>query len=209
MGRTTRGFTFVELVLVATIVAILCAIAIPNFFEAKIRGAAARSKADLMVIKLAVDAYRMENRMFPLNSVPGKASGYDLIALTTPVPYLTHLPSDVYTLPDTWSGHRNRRFPFPEPYRYYNAVQVSPEEGLEILGPRSFLFDGFVAAVIYGRGPGTRFTRDPGGRTGPDGTNVVEGEPFTEFLPDGKARLLVYESTNGSSSAGDIYRRLP
>ena len=133
--RKRLGFTFVEIVIVAAIISILAAIAVPNFLEAQIRAVVARSKADLATLKIGVEAYRMDNRAYPMNSVPGKIGVYDLTVLTTPVPYLPRLMDDPFTIPSSWSSKRDPRSLKREPFRYFNALQAAPDNGLTFQDP--------------------------------------------------------------------------
>ena len=63
---TGRGFTLIELLIVVAIIAILAAIAIPNFIEAQTRSKVSRVKADMRSLATAVEAYRVDNNRYPL-----------------------------------------------------------------------------------------------------------------------------------------------
>jgi len=52
-----RGFTLIELLIVVAIIAILAAIAVPNFLEAQVRSKVARVKSDLRTLATAQEAY--------------------------------------------------------------------------------------------------------------------------------------------------------
>jgi len=200
--RNRAGFTFVELVVVAVIIAILAAIAVPNFLEAQVRGRVAASKANLSVLKMTLETYRLEHRTYPLNATPGEMSRLDLLALTTPVPYLTHLPVDDFSFSTTWDAEKKRWTPIGrEFYGYFNAVQVNPEGGLAPAEPRMADLSGFVAGLLVGYGPANArgYTRESGNKP------VLN----TLIYPDGVVHLRPYDTTNGSSSDGDLYDRLP
>ncbi|HUT24281.1 MAG TPA: prepilin-type N-terminal cleavage/methylation domain-containing protein, partial [Sumerlaeia bacterium] len=51
------GFTLIELLIVVAIIAILAAIAVPNFLEAQVRSMVSRVRADLRSLATAQEAY--------------------------------------------------------------------------------------------------------------------------------------------------------
>jgi type II secretion system protein G len=84
-----QGFTLIELLIVVAIIAILAAIAVPNFLEAQVRSKVARCKADMRSEELAIESYRIDN-----NQYPPTWSG--VLILTTPIAYLTQLFDDPF-----------------------------------------------------------------------------------------------------------------
>src|SRR2546423_6115141 len=58
------GFTLIELLIVVAIIAILAAIAVPNFLEAQTRSKVARTKADMRTIATALESYRVDNNKY-------------------------------------------------------------------------------------------------------------------------------------------------
>src|SRR5210317_1521974 len=56
-NRSSNGFTLIELLIVVAIIAILAAIAVPNFLEAQVRAKISRAKNDLRTIATAVESY--------------------------------------------------------------------------------------------------------------------------------------------------------
>ena len=110
-----KAFTLIELLIVVAIIAILAAIAVPNFLEAQTRSKISRSKTDMRSIATALEAYRVDNNKLPLvggksSGVPGltsdgvatRAQGSDdrymtvPVTVTTPIAYLTSIPKDPY-----------------------------------------------------------------------------------------------------------------
>lgn len=88
-----RGFTFLELVLVAMTVGVLMAIAIPNFLEAQTRARVSRERTDLTMIAIAVEAYRTNHGDYPRNQEARRPQPGDLVALTTPIAFLVRIPT--------------------------------------------------------------------------------------------------------------------
>src|SRR5690242_16413003 len=65
-----RAFTLIELLIVVAIIAVLAAIAVPNFLESQVRAKVARTKADHRTIATALESYRVDNNHFPEQGVP-------------------------------------------------------------------------------------------------------------------------------------------
>src|SRR3954451_22678505 len=69
--QTRRGgFTLVEIMIVVAIIALLAAIAVPNFLRARKRSQAARVVEDLRLIDAAVDHYAIEASLKGGDPVP-------------------------------------------------------------------------------------------------------------------------------------------
>lgn len=59
------AFTLIELLIVVAIIAILAAIAVPNFIEAQTRAKVSRVLADLREMRTAVESYAVDNSKYP------------------------------------------------------------------------------------------------------------------------------------------------
>jgi prepilin-type N-terminal cleavage/methylation domain-containing protein len=65
MLKRVKGFTLIELLIVVAIIAILAAIAVPNFLEAQTRAKVARARADLRTMATALETYYVDNVSYP------------------------------------------------------------------------------------------------------------------------------------------------
>ena len=82
-NRKQSGFTLIELVMVIVIIGVLSAIIVPNFVDYVGKSAASTTKANLQMLRSAIQAYRSEN------------SSQSPKRLDTLIPlYLPELPED-------------------------------------------------------------------------------------------------------------------
>ncbi len=91
-----KAFTLIELLIVVAIIAILAAIAVPNFLEAQTRSKVSRAKADMRTLATGLEAYRVDENAYPLSNNFGTASAEPALGnipvlerLSTPIAYLT------------------------------------------------------------------------------------------------------------------------
>ncbi|MBI5155343.1 prepilin-type N-terminal cleavage/methylation domain-containing protein [Candidatus Poribacteria bacterium] len=110
MNRS-RAFTLIELLIVVAIIAILAAIAVPNFLEAQVRSKVSRAKSDLRTVATGLEAYAVDYNNYPYTETIGSTpwlppGGHPLRnsterpgGLTSPIAYLTTLPNDSFVHP--------------------------------------------------------------------------------------------------------------
>ncbi len=72
LNKNRGGFTLVEIMIVVAIIALLAAIAVPNFLRARKRSQATRILEDLRMIDSAIDQYAIEN-----NKAGGASASWD------------------------------------------------------------------------------------------------------------------------------------
>lgn len=95
-----NAFTLIELLIVVLIIAILAAIAIPNFMEFQTRAKISRVKNDYRTLATGLEAYSVDEGTYPARNLylVGTNHYFDrgLQSLTTPIAYLATLPADPF-----------------------------------------------------------------------------------------------------------------
>lgn len=191
----SRAFTLIELLIVVAIIAILAAIAVPNFLEAQVRSKVSRVKADQRTFATAIETYRVDYNRAPLTrnayeqlgaNVANMPGNIEFIVLTTPVAYLTSIPLD----PFVKFGAITSAGPAPNRKDYeYVTMQRT---GNPAMRARAMGYEWAMISI----GP----SRSKVDQANPSGNVVV-----TQVLI-GTAPLFVYDPTNGTISDGYIWR---
>jgi len=110
MKSWRRAFTLIELLIVVAIIAILAAIAVPNFLEAQVRSKVSRVKADERTYATAIEAYYVDWNTYPCPVFDGDNGlgslcpfERSLYHLSTPIAYLT-----TANLPEPLNGRKGQ-----------------------------------------------------------------------------------------------------
>ncbi len=200
-----KGFTLIELLIVVAIIAILAAIAIPNFLQAPIRAKISRANNDLRNIATGLESYYVDHNEYPPHNdewwlfighseITGEGYGDDwfqtLEFLTTPIAYMTGLSADPF-------AHAPQDPTYNYPYRYIVPTQPYPLDNGDPIyeDTRRVMGEWMVWSCgpdLYSHIAEELLAIRWGGAT---------AESFNESLID-----RIYDPTNGVESAGDIYR---
>ena len=90
---TPKAFTLIELLIVVAIIAILAAIAVPNFLEAQTRAKVSRVKNDFRTIKNGLEAYFVDHNGYPPHVPAAQYGDFEwFVHLTTPIAYISAVP---------------------------------------------------------------------------------------------------------------------
>ena len=116
-----RGFTLVEMTVVALIISILAALAVPNIKMALLKARAVEVASDLDVMRVAVLSYLAENNQWP----PDAPVGVVPTGLDVYLPAGFEFEKERYTLNyDNWTTH--------SPYFIAVTAETGHDHGLMI-----------------------------------------------------------------------------
>ena len=189
-----KGFTLIELLIVVAIIAILAAIAVPNFLEAQVRSKVSRVKADMRSAATALESYAVDNRHYPPMSDAFTGATYNPFdetsgtapkdhfrlpsRLTTPMAYITSLYTDPFKA-NLAGGIIEPIFHRDE---YYNVEQLMDTGSTSWANVHHYTGEWLILSY------------------GPDKALVSSGLMFNlELNPP-------YDPTNGTISGGNIFR---
>ena len=211
-----RAFTLIELLIVVAIIAILAAIAVPNFLEAQVRSKVARVRADQRTMATAIESYAVDNNAHPLRrdkwaepDAPSRQSypvfnekvfaptrpdaRTGLHTITTPIAYLSSLPRDIFNGPAAAMATPDNRL--LDAMEYWDIEQV--DAWLAVLNGR----------LERGRGKGYLLVSvGPDQRTGVATLSGAPGSHPPELPSTVLTARIFYDPTNGAVSVGNIYR---
>jgi len=194
-----RAFTLIELLIVVAIIAILAAIAVPNFLEAQTRAKVSRCVADMRSVITGLESYSVDNNSYPvshrLSGETFTSSNYKSGGMTTPIAYLTNTPVDIFGnvyfsdkvavgLTFNWNN-RSCNDPYNDPSHVCNG---NVDTNWNTQGQWGVLQSG---------GPASPTKSDSAaGQAYWDATSLSAGE-------------VVYDPTNGTISFGRLVRVIP
>lgn len=192
-----KGFTLIELLIVVAIIGILAAIAVPNFLNAQVRAKVSRVQSEHRSVTNALESFNIDNGQYPpLNwfdrAISRQCRGSTDLScarienrrpfrkyhLTTPISYIATIPFD----PFRGDGGSDDYQYGSDGISYYIITSYGPD-GTDGSGSEEFK-EGFYS-----------------------GANLNDEElPFKQGPSSWTLRDFVYDSSNGVSSPGDIFK---
>ncbi|NQU42279.1 prepilin-type N-terminal cleavage/methylation domain-containing protein [bacterium] len=179
-----KAFTLIELLIVVAIIAILAAIALPNFLEAQVRAKVSRVKGDQRTLGVAIEQYCVDYNRYPGDYLDTGQADHkaNLKALTTPVAYITHILPDPFATGSVFQIENH-----VGTYWYFRFDPVR-DEGEPLNAGRK----GYKWAV-----------ESWGPRPVPEHSWAFYS---ARFILNGTNVLYVYDPTNGTKSVGHVIR---
>lgn len=223
--KKLRGFTLIELLIVVAIIAILAAIAVPNFLEAQTRSKVSRVRSDHRSLATAIETYYIDTNEYPACTTDPDLSFdsqfYDtapsevgatfmaktntggtetLNTITTPIAYISSI------FPDPFADTKGKGFLYYSDGRGWILGSWGPD--VDEIDGGDLLWDEVDACG------------EPGGGTkqdevyytdGADGVETVYkstvAQPSILLLTGGSSEgSYTYDPTNGTISPGDVWR---
>ncbi|MBM3334186.1 prepilin-type N-terminal cleavage/methylation domain-containing protein [Candidatus Sumerlaeota bacterium] len=192
--RNNRSaFTLIELLIVVAIIAILAAIAVPNFLEAQVRAKVSRVKTDMRSIAVAIESYTVDWNRGPI----GYNEGSELLKLwdavtrhwafnrmTSPIAYLSSPARDPFAVPVTvrdTAGNVTKSLDYYE-YQHCEYWLTGTNVNRRIFASKGYVW--YLRSL------------------GPDG--VIGSPMLTEMVAAGNPNN-VYDPSNGTVSNGEIH----
>ncbi len=213
MFKHRSAFTLIELLIVVAIIAILAAIAVPNFLEAQTRAKISRVKSDMRALATALETYMVDNNEYPPDRNVHTIVFCTLI--TTPVSYIASTKMGDPFNPG-WGDIRPNWPDYAKTSSFlyanfdFNGPPRPPLQTNDKFGDPSSNWGGHWG--------GSRDPRWPRkgciiSSFGPDRLHdALEWFPFLYVHPSASAHGknhcmdMVYDATNGTKSNGDIGR---
>lgn len=195
-----RAFTLIELLIVVAIIAILAAIAVPNFLEAQTRSKVSRCMSDMRSLATATESYRVDWNRYPLyghirgsgaiqypatDNIDGLNDQMSFVGpcITTPVSYITSYFDDPFAAQFVVSGGSATA---EGQYLIKKIEYINLEQHVANFGGGG---PPFAAQLIPAWG----------------GWRTVGAGPDQDRGTDIKLNI-VYDPTNGTISDGDVVR---
>jgi prepilin-type N-terminal cleavage/methylation domain-containing protein len=209
--KRISGFTLIELLIVVAIIAILAAIAIPNFLAAQTRAKVADVKSGMRTIMIGLESYYVDESVYvpsdgtglgdpiPMWYPPGENRWEQLYRLTTPIAYIRSLPMDRFNYTNTG---------YARPF-YYESDSPSP-----VLCPASpFYYDPnkgwFGKSWPEDSNWGESGAKWPGQMATTKWLLFSTGPDLQACWTQGIWPYRQYDPTNGVMSKGDIWKMGP
>lgn len=184
-----RAFTLIELLIVVAIIAILAAIAVPNFLEAQTRSKVSRASADMRSLATALEAYAVDNNRYPPNAMdaaPGRSFvryGVNFYTLDHTVPLF-----DLLSTPIAYISSNSYEDPFPFKKNWV-----------------TFLDRNILGFYFAAQRDGLYWNQKYRWMLQSNGPNQLLNEDWNGTLQD----WVQYDPTNGTVSTGNIKRYGP
>lgn len=197
-----RAFTLIELLIVVAIIAILAAIAVPNFLEAQTRAKVSRAKADMRSMATAAETYQLDYNKYPIDSNPPPATQQQKYTRDS---WGTTSVNDYASIYGKYGGLKyDALFRLTSPISYMSSLPQANPFGIYAAYNAGDFWEGYtyrgtsvmerIAASVY-----------PIEWVGKNLAYAFDSTGPSKRLRTTEGRILVYDPTNGTLSYGGIW----
>jgi len=221
--NTPRAFTIIELLVVVSVIAILAAIALPNFLEAQTRAKVARAKADMGAMGTALEMYVVDWNKYPHcnnNIISARRPNNAGVVEADELPILERVSSPIAYVSNSFFAD-----PFRPKIRTQDHDAANPQGTPHAIENTNVGIAGGYNVhwlIKYGSldpapdqesGFANRPYEVPHAwilcSGGPDGNYPAMGTMMRASQPTSVPLAQIYDPTNGTNSYGDVYRVNP
>ncbi|MBN2328457.1 MAG: prepilin-type N-terminal cleavage/methylation domain-containing protein [Candidatus Omnitrophica bacterium] len=187
--KKKQAFTLIELLIVVAIIGILAAIAVPNFLNAQVRAKVSRVQGDFKALATALEMYKLDTGRY-ISRYNNVSWPWRFRPLTTPIAYVS---SAQWPDPFAPKGYVT---PDGDPINYCYESNGWPEAPVNYMHKKC---DGSPHEFLHGKGDSYAWA-------------LISAGPDVDLNVDAGARgypqdvFFLYDSSNGTASAGDIIR---
>jgi len=215
-----KGFTLIELLIVVAIIAILAAIAVPNFLEAQVRAKIARVMSDQRSLATALETYYVDQNIYPAQARDGGTYGTSGVKEN----YNYYIPNVTATLQKTDSFAVNpiastaNNFGLMTLTTPVSYMSTYPSDAFATTkGATFFYYTQGSNWILWSDGPdgdSNTYSALAGDASGtPVEKNIVTNGVSlpSPTLLSGKSTVtgstaFTYDATNGTGSGGDVWK---
>lgn len=202
--KKIKGFTLIELLIVVAIIAILAAIAVPNFLEAQVRSKVSRVRSDQRSLATGLESYYVDNNDYPswTKVATDSANGFKPTANA----------ATIHTF-KVWTASNRTYHTLTTPIGYITDYFKDPFADTK--GATFGYYKDANGWILYSFGPDT--DEGTSGKGDIDRTvetlyNSAYSQPTVTLITGMAASAVAgegaytYDPSNGTVSEGDIYR---
>jgi prepilin-type N-terminal cleavage/methylation domain-containing protein len=200
-NKKNTGFTLIELLIVVAIIAILAAIAIPNFLAAQVRSKVSRVKSNMRTAATAIESYKVDTNEYPCIGGSNVSSGLPN-CVSTPIAYVTRVPDDIFDVfrlfgPGVLSIKYKSENYYGGDGFYVNTGSGNLADDVQVKSAGANPTN--IKYVVFSMGPGQKMAHLKFGT----GFYNLPGEPYGHW-PD--PHRYWYDPTNGVVTLGYVVR---
>lgn len=188
------GFTLIELLIVVAIIAILAAIAVPNFLEAQTRAKVSRVRADMRTVATGLESHYVDNNKYTIAARAGVTINPRIrrfSPLTTPISYLTSIPQDIFN--NDLDDQDARYYIYQDRFSYFAPLPTGGNRYSASAVSIRFMYDYFFLVEAQSA---QWLLRSRGPSDDPINTSVAPKFDVND----------IYDPSNGTISVGNILR---